>query len=69
VNDEIGRYLYYIMIVFLPSMLRLLVTTSDVLSSPILVTLMAETLSSSKTSVLTRTTRLNKPEDANFHIY
>jgi hypothetical protein len=38
---------------------RLLVTASVVLSSPILVTLMKEALSSSETSVLTRATRRN----------
>jgi hypothetical protein len=48
--------------------LHRLLTASVVPSSPILVTLMKEELSSSETSVLARSARRNNPEDTIYNI-
>jgi hypothetical protein len=49
--------------------LRLLVIANVVPSSPILVTLMVETIRSSRTSVLTRAKWRNIPDDGILHTY
>jgi hypothetical protein len=67
VSEEPGAS--FIRVVFLRSVRRLLLAACVVPSSPIFVTLMKEAQGSFETSVLTRATLRNNPEDTILHSY